>query len=57
MATGSGRKEPVSADERPIDESQDLRETDERDRGYGIVIEDGEIVQLDPEEATDPDQD
>lgn len=41
----------MSADERPIDESQDLiQEPDDRDRGHGIVVEDGEIVQLDPED-------
>jgi hypothetical protein len=47
-----------SADERPIDESQDLNEgTDDRDRGYGIVVDDGEIVQLEPEENDDPEED
>ena len=36
-------------DEGPIDESQDLDDrTDERDRGYGIVVEDDEVVQHDP---------
>lgn len=47
----------MSADERPIDESQDLGDqTDDRDRGYGIVVEDGEIVQLEPEEQDDPEE-
>lgn len=36
-------------EERPIDESLDLDErTDDRDRGYGIVAEDDEIMQSDP---------
>ena len=44
--------------ERPIDESQDLNQkTDDRDRGYGIVVEDGEVVQLTPEERDDPEED
>ena len=48
----------MNADERPPDESQDLADgTDDRDRGYGIVIEDGEIVQLDPEQKGDPEED
>ncbi len=48
----------MSADERPIDESQDLaEEPDDRDRGYGIVVEDGEVVQLDPEEPGDLEED
>lgn len=47
-----------SADERPIDESQDLNEeTDDRDRGYGIVVDDGAIVQLDPDEQDGPEED
>lgn len=42
---------PGRADERPIDVSQDLGEdTDDRDRGYGFAIEDGDIVQLDPDD-------
>lgn len=46
---------PGRADERPIDVSQDLGEdTDDRDRGYGFAIEDGDIVQLDPDDD-DPD--
>ncbi|MBA2634454.1 MAG: hypothetical protein H0U86_15880 [Chloroflexi bacterium] len=47
-----GREEhELSADERPIDVSQDLgEETDDRDRGYGFAITDGDIVQLDPDE-------
>lgn len=41
----------MRADERPIDVSQDLgEETDDRDRGYGFIVEDGDIVQLDPAE-------
>ena len=27
-----------------------------RDRGYGIVVDDGEIVQLDPEEQDGPEE-
>lgn len=47
----------MSTGERPIDESQDLAEdTDDRDRGYGFAIEDGDVVQLDPEKD-DPDED
>ena len=47
-----------NADERPIDESQDLNdETGDRDRGYGIVVEDGEVVQLEREEHDDPEED
>lgn len=42
---------PGPADQRPIDVSQDLGEdTDDRDRGYGFAIEDGDIVQLDPDD-------
>lgn len=45
-------------DERPIDESQDLGDrTDDRDRGYGFVVEDDEVVQLDPEDISDPAED
>ena len=47
----------MPADERPIDVSQDLgEETDDRDRGYGFAVEDGDVVQLDPDEG-DPDED
>lgn len=36
-------------EERPRDESQDLDDhTDDRDRGYGVVVDAGEIVQHDP---------
>jgi len=47
-----GREEhELRADERPIDVSQDLgEETDDRDRGYGFAITDGDVVQLDPDE-------
>ena len=39
------------ADQRPIDVSQDLgEETGDRDRGYGFAIEDGDVVQLDPDD-------
>ncbi len=42
---------PGRADQRPIDVSQDLGEdTDDRDRGYGFAIEDGNVVQLDPDD-------
>lgn len=42
--------------ERPIDESLDLDDaTDDRDRGYGIVVDDGEITQGDPDDG-DPDE-
>lgn len=41
----------MRADARPIDVSQDLgEETDDRDRGYGFTVEDGDVVQLDPAE-------
>ena len=47
----------MSADDRPIDESQDLaEETDDRDRGYGVVIEDGQVVQLVPEDEVDSEE-
>lgn len=47
----------MRADERPIDVSQDLGEdTGDRDRGYGFAIDDGDIVQLDPDEE-DPEED
>ena len=47
----------MRANERPIDVSQDLGgDTDDRDRGYGFAIEDGDVVQLDPDEE-DPEED
>jgi hypothetical protein len=39
-----------NADVSPVDESQDLAgDTGDADRGYGVVIQDGEVVQLDPD--------
>ena len=48
----------ASPDDRPVDESQDLGDrTDDRDRGYGFIVEDDEVVQLDPEDEGDPEED
>jgi hypothetical protein len=48
----------MRADERPIDVSQDLgEETDDRDRGYGFTVEDGDVVQLDPHVDDDASED
>ena len=50
MAADEGARPLDGADKRPIDVSQDLgEETDDRDRGYGFAIEDGDVVQLDPD--------
>jgi hypothetical protein len=58
-ADGGAREEhAMRADERPIDVSQDLgEETGDRDRGYGFTVENGDVVQLDPEAEDDPDED
>lgn len=51
MAGDEGARPSDGVDERPIDVSQDLgEETDDRDRGYGFAIEDGDLVQLDPDD-------
>jgi hypothetical protein len=51
VAADEGARPSNGADERPIDVSQDLgEETDDRDRGYGFAIEDGDVVQLDPDD-------
>lgn len=51
MAADEGARPPDGADERPIDVSQDLgEETDDRDRGYGFAIEEGDVAQLDPDD-------
>jgi hypothetical protein len=57
VAADEGPRPPSRrADERPIDVSQDLgEETGDRDRGYGFAIEDGDVVQLDPDDE-EPDE-